>query len=65
MKSHNLNLSIMITTCVDLLEQCGINVVGITTDQGTNFAKFFRNQNCTPDRPSITVEGKKIHVIAT
>lgn len=48
--------------CVIKLFECGLEVLGITSDQGSNFMKYFRLQNVTPKSPSFEIDGKQILV---
>ena len=53
-------LEIIIMKSVALLRSCGFNVVGITTDQGQNFLKAFKQMGCTENDPKIVVDGRSL-----
>ena len=48
---------------IDKVNKTGLKVVALTTDQGTNFCKFFNDLGVTEDRPFFQVNGDKIFII--
>ena len=53
----------IIEKTVGLLEQEGFNVLGLTSDQGSNFSIAFRILGSTSSHPEIDVNGKRFLVL--
>jgi hypothetical protein len=45
------------------VQDIGLNVIAITTDQGSNFQSYFRQKGVTPNNPIMEWNGKKIVII--
>lgn len=48
----------VISESISVLENEGFDVKGITSDQGSNFQKVFREMGATPSNPEVDIEGK-------
>lgn len=58
MKPYN-----MLKSCIDNVQQTCLEIVSITTDQGPNFCKVFKEMKCSSDRPFIEIDNRKIYVM--
>lgn len=56
------DLDNIIRGCIKQVSDCGLEVMGLTSDQGSNFSKYFRLQKVTPDFPSLHIDGKEVLV---
>ncbi len=51
----------MITSCITKLQECGLHVVNVTTDQGSNFSSLMSTLGVTPTHPYFCLGDQKIH----
>ena len=54
----------IVRNCISSVNKTGMQIVAVTSDQGANFVKCFKDMGCTTDKPSIFVDQKEILVIA-
>ena len=59
----NSDLKDIITTAISKMEAVGFNVLGLTTDQGSNFESLFGGMGVSPDNPKFDIDGKKYLVM--
>lgn len=48
---------------VEKIGDCGLELVGITSDQGSTFVKTLKNLGCTPHKPVVTIKATELVVI--
>ena len=53
----------IICKSVNFLKGCGLNPIGVTTDQGSNFQKAFKEMGITTENPKIKIENDEIVII--